>query len=830
MSYQDKYLKYKNKYLQYKMTNVYNNQTGGGKPTIVNYNHINLFTDIQMEQLLNPIHGFFLCESGYINNNYILKKSELLDTDTSKKIVKLSKRIGQTAEIYPNNKIKDQMNIGTTTAAYKIGRYIALLYILYTRDTFRNNFYLKINEIKYNKEVSVSIQEKAFIQFLDEITTAASDIGAHIKMTKIKLMDFHLVLYCLWWVLNNDAGIEQYYLGITNVFNTFNTFNIFNEESKYFTNKIEFNFSPKENPCFEEILIKIAQIDFNIYAQEQSKYFCDTLTLTNPVYPDCGEVTARNLVNLICVDSATQMFNLDVLIKLGAIQELIDYYTVFNNFSLQSSLTPLLIYGTFLNARDAWSKLIIFYANTNINFLNSCSIAGSIYGYELNAGMAKDRTKTNFFQLICNLLPGVKKWDDIPNMTIVDNTIKGIGNGIKGIVITKEPHEYVINCYERHYNMELKKSPSRIKYDITQYNEQHQFMINVLSRNYSILSTYNFLWFSYNGDFLVEHMNTGTYDILIKEQLFILSLTDQYIEDVRSRILIDVTLFTPIFDIFKKFPNKIEIFNQYTYLCNDFEFIRNLPLTKLNCRMTDKTITSIDLTPLSNITSIGFNFLYGCTGLTEINLSKLSNITSIGYNFLYGCTGLKTIDLSKLSNITSIGGSFLSECKGLTEINLSKLSNVTSIDNSFLYECRGLKTIDLSGLSKLTSIGEYFLSECSGLKEIDLSGLSKLTTIGEYFLSGCSGLITIDFLDLSEVTSIGNNFLSECKELTTIDLLGLSKVTSIGDNFLSGCINLKTILFGEYQESNPIFINSIGPDKLKTLTIEKSVPMLNYII
>jgi len=61
--------------------------------------------------------------------------------------------------------------------------------------------------------------------------------------------------------------------------------------------------------------------------------------------------------------------------------------------------------STELNARDAWSKLIIEYANNNISFSMNCP--NNNKGYELNTGLSNDGENNNFIQLIQNLLPGV---------------------------------------------------------------------------------------------------------------------------------------------------------------------------------------------------------------------------------------------------------------------------------------------------------------------------------------------------------------------------------------------------------------------------------------
>jgi len=60
--------------------------------------------------------------------------------------------------------------------------------------------------------------------------------------------------------------------------------------------------------------------------------------------------------------------------------------------------------------------------------------------------------------------------------------------------------------------------------------------------------------------------------------------------------------------------------------------------------------------------------LKGCTSLISINLSFLSNTTSIYDDFLEECSKLESIDLSSLINVTSIGNGFLNECYGLVTI------------------------------------------------------------------------------------------------------------------------------------------------------------------
>jgi hypothetical protein len=80
-------------------------------------------------------------------------------------------------------------------------------------------------------------------------------------------------------------------------------------------------------------------------------------------------------------------------------------------------------------------------------------------------------------------------------------------------------------------------------------------------------------------------------------------------------------------------------------------------------------------------------------------------VLRIGNAFLYDCTGLTSLDLRPLSNVTTIGNAFLLNCWGLTYVNLRGLSNVTTIGNDFLFNCAST-SLDLSSLSKVTTIGD----------------------------------------------------------------------------------------------------------------------------
>ena len=115
MDFYTKYLKYKKKYLQLKK------QLGGGKAILGVSNKINLFSDPEMEQLLNPIYGLILCENGYLSNNYFLYKSNVIQTELGKIINNVCNHIE--GRFQPTNNILFKLQ------PIDFGRYIANKYI-----------------------------------------------------------------------------------------------------------------------------------------------------------------------------------------------------------------------------------------------------------------------------------------------------------------------------------------------------------------------------------------------------------------------------------------------------------------------------------------------------------------------------------------------------------------------------------------------------------------------------------------------------------------------------------------------------------------------------
>ena len=775
MNYYIKYIKYKNKYLELKKSRI--NLIGGDLPIINNFNEINLFNidnnNYQcMEKYLNPIYGLVMVESGYVINNYYLHKSKFINTKDSKIIVNITKDIP--GNVQPNNDLMKLKPID-------YGRYIVIKYIYMIDNSFftisekgKINFNPKLKIDKYDNDI---LQE--FI----------IKIRKYIKLQDIDKICFHIILYCLWWVANNDEGISQYYDGINEVFGIVNKYLPFEKKINLIDKTIT------SNSDFEKILIQITHKSFKIFNQEWAKHFCpesqfelkseselelESEKTNKKTYPDCGEVTARNFINLLIFDKKT--FNIDLLQKLGAISQLIEYYNVFNNFEKQTETNNLFnIFNDKLNARDAWSKLIIFYANTNnnLNLIKSCGINNK---FELNAGMNLNKTQTNFFQLIKNLLTGINSWKDLENNfidEISDKTIDGVGD----IFINhKEFGEIIIKCETGHYYMKIIKPNEIINSNFNNFTQNQQKIIKILNFDNEFAMSHtnvekfaksltldNYLWYNYNIEQLDYCLNsfTNMINIDVINKLIDLIFTDKFDSDSRRRMMINVdrNYFKLIIQNHSN-DNKI---NDFTFVSNNLNFIYNFPnLKHLNFYCGNIFTDSLNLSPLSNIISIGNDFLSGGESrlfhakdkLTEINLMPLSNVKIIENNFLKNRKHIQNIILPSLYNLQSIGDNFLYDCRSLTQIDFSGSQNLQTIGDNFLFDCISLTQINLSELTNLQSIGNWFLHGCKSLKQIDLSGLTKLETIGENFMVGCEKSLIIKYTKEQEKLFYNNKHIN----------------------------------------------------------------------
>lgn len=126
------------------------------------------------------------------------------------------------------------------------------------------------------------------------------------------------------------------------------------------------------------------------------------------------------------------------------------------------------------------------------------------------------------------------------------------------------------------------------------------------------------------------------------------------------------------------------------------------------------------------------------------NIVFSSKITAIGDKAFTSLSGLTTIDLSPCVNLTSIGASAFQGCKNVTTLTMPAVTgtynNVTSIGNAAFYGMTRLRKVDLSK-TQITTLSTNLFQESKRIEEILLP--ETLITIENFALGRCDKLLTL---------------------------------------------------------------------------------------
>ena len=214
-----------------------------------------------------------------------------------------------------------------------IGQYLALLYYCkdknkQTIDTLKIKFKIIIDQMKITNSYNIAGEVKNY--------TSVSNIKKYIVLGTQKKNMFHLLLYCLWWISNISDHIVQYYEGIRV------TFNEINETESCETNIIQIREEDYSQEIFTEYTEEELQIidgykitDFNIALVKilstsnfEEIHYTSVATPEDKTktFSDCVETGLRNFINILIFNNNN--LNIEILLSLGAIQPLIDYYTI----------------------------------------------------------------------------------------------------------------------------------------------------------------------------------------------------------------------------------------------------------------------------------------------------------------------------------------------------------------------------------------------------------------------------------------------------------------------------------------------------------------------
>ncbi len=230
------------------------------------------------------------------------------------------------------------------------------------------------------------------------------------------------------------------------------------------------------------------------------------------------------------------------------------------------------------------------------------------------------------------------------------------------------------------------------------------------------------------------------------------------------------------------------------------------------------SLTSVTIP--STVNSIG-NFAFSsCGSLTSVTINS-NAIASLSYSELYNMKnkfGNQVTRYTFGSNITSIGQNAFYDCTGMAELILP--SSLSSIGNNAFQNCSGLNRVLISDLNAWYEIdfanayanplyyANHFYVNTNEV--VNLTVTSNISEIKDYAFVGYKGLhsVSIGYY----VTSIGNSAFENCSGLTSVTIG--NSVNTIGDDAFKDCTNLTSVTLNNNAIASADYTSS---NNLKTI-------------
>ena len=221
-----------------------------------------------------------------------------------------------------------------------------------------------------------------------------------------------------------------------------------------------------------------------------------------------------------------------------------------------------------------------------------------------------------------------------------------------------------------------------------------------------------------------------------------------------------------------------------------------------------ESLTKVDLSGATNLSSIGNAIFEGCSNLTDVTLpdSRTEILTKITDKMFYGCAALSTLDLPE--SVETIGASAFAGCKLLSTLVLP--DNVETIGTSAFNGCEAYNIDHLptkletlgesafynSGIVKITlpksikTMGNSVFKECTKLEEVTFEKDMDLTKLPDHTFNKCSNLAKFSLPTNTSI--IGNSAFYQCSGLKLLVLDDIN-LTTIGSSAFHYCTQLASI-------------------------------------
>ena len=586
---------------------------------------------------------------------------------------------------------------------------------------------------------------------------------------------YHVILSVLWWLADNKEGIKEYYLGLND---------ILDDELKViipvdFSTDMYTSDDLKELPDISDgdLYNKLLALSYfmsrkgiKLFEQQYSKTIC-----SGKNYPDCGETTLRNFINILIYNEKANNFDIEILKKLKSSDNLLEYYTIFNTIELQESLSTLKIFDQELNSRDAWSLIV---SNLNdVNYNNSCMTKDdTTYKYEIKVGLSntteEETNITNILQVLRYFFRKIRYFDDFEkdeyelNITIEVNLNK---DGLGHINFKNSNGEFLWEFSEFHYSITAKISTTELNID--------KYRSHLSSREQFYIDLFNMLPFQLYNKYYKDNINhidnTNNY-------IYFINYNSDDIINVFNHVSMSDRLYNIIYEyMYNNFDNDKK--SRIHILLNKISNVQKYDLSQYRIKYDSsrsKNFNNIIVLPLSlNIQVDSFEkFL-------NLKILNIGQYKSPLKNSLNNLTNLQSLHLPENYNFP-LDNSLN---------NLNNLENLTF--GTFFNQPLNNSLDNLTNLQYL-SFGDKFNQPLNNSLN-NLTNLKKLV-----FGIGYNQFLTNEFDKMSSLQNLTynhslnygslDNFLDKLTNLQNLTFINLSKPLN---NLLNNLTNLKSLNF-----------------------------------
>lgn len=330
----------------------------------------------------------------------------------------------------------------------------------------------KVNSVlnNYVNMLKVIVAKPEYDPLIDRYMN--NNIGWDTVNNEELLRLFRIVLVAVWHNAGDKRGIMDYYRGINSVVtDTYKVTIPENYETDVFLHTDLYK--PSTEYYYRSDIITDYYLALALmYLQTMSSLTLLQQRTTNvqhpcPVsYSDCGSSSLRNFIQIIAYDFENGVINLDVIEKLGGVQSIIKYFTLFNTNSKQTSNDKEVIFGVNQNPRDAWGTVTCDLDGVKYN--KSCDTdTNKNYKCEIKSGnsdiVEEGVSVLNILQAIRQLFTNIKTWSDFSNIVGGLNIKVNVNDdGFGEIIININSKKFTWHLKNGHFYTTEEKSPTDI--------------------------------------------------------------------------------------------------------------------------------------------------------------------------------------------------------------------------------------------------------------------------------------------------------------------------------------------------------------------------------